>query len=98
MSRVVKAVCENPNNKYLKEECLYTCLHVMAQTIRVALLLFLGFECCHECGRSLHLFCFSILSGHQVKAHSLVTWPGFLEVEHRDHTSRDLLQALDLIK
>lgn len=52
MSRVVKAVCENPDNKYLREECLYICQPAMARTTSVALIV-LGFECCLECGRSL---------------------------------------------
>lgn len=94
MSKVVKAVCENPDNKYLREEHVFTtCLHVTAQAISVALLIFLGFECCLECGKSLNLFCFGIFSGYQVNVPSLATWPGFLEVEHRD-----LCQALALIK
>lgn len=33
---------------------------VMAQTISVALLVFLGFESCLECERSVNLFCFGI--------------------------------------
>lgn len=46
-----------------------------------------------------NLFFFSaFLSGYQVKVPSLVTWPGSVEVERRHHTSRDLLQALVLIK
>lgn len=95
---MVKALCENPDNKYLREEHLYTCLHMVAQTTSVTLLIVLEFECCLECGRSLIYFFPSFLSGYQVKVPSLVTWPGFVEVEHRHHTSRDLLQALVLIK
>lgn len=98
MCRVVKAVCENPDNEYLREEHLYSYMYVMAQNINVAFLIFLGFECCLECGRSLTYFFSAFLSGYQVKVPSLVIWPGFLEVEHRHHTSRDLLQALALIK
>lgn len=70
----------------------------MAQTISVALLIVLEFECYLECGRSLIYFFSAFLSGYQAKVPSLVTWPGFVEVEHRHHTSRHLLQALVLIK
>lgn len=59
MCRVVKAVCENPGSKYLREEWLYTCQPAMAQTISVAPIV-LGFECCLECGRSLIFFFFGI--------------------------------------